>query len=123
MKTNTITDVTGVSVRVTDQDDGLAFFTDKLGFEIRRDARMGDTFRWVTVAAPGGTVEVALQEDPDHVGHETGIRFATTNAQAEHERLAQQGVTVDEVLHWPGVPAMFKFNDVDGNTYTMIEAS
>ena len=120
---NTITDVTGVSVPVADQDDGLAFFTDKLGFEVRRDARMGDTFRWVTVAAPGAAVEVALQHDPHHVGHDTGIRFATTNAQGEHERLTQQGVTVDALLRWPGVPPMFKFNDPDGNIYTIIETS
>lgn len=120
---NTITDVTGVSVPVANQDDGLAFFTGKLGFEIRRDARIGKTSRWVTVAAPGAAVEVALQRDPDSVGHDTGIRFATTNAQCEHERLARQGVTVDELLRWPGVPAMFKFKDPDGNTYTMIETS
>ena len=44
-----ITDVTGVSVPVTNQDKALAFFTGKLGFEVRRDARMGE-LRWVTVA-------------------------------------------------------------------------
>jgi catechol 2,3-dioxygenase-like lactoylglutathione lyase family enzyme len=120
---NTITDVTCVSVPVANQDDGLTFFTNKLGFEIRRDIRMEDGFRWVTVAAPGATVEVALEQDPNQVGHETGIRFASTNAQAEHGRLAQQGVTVDQLLRWPGVPPMFKFNDPDGNTYTIIETS
>ena len=120
---NRITDVTGVSVPVADQDDGLAFFTNKLGFEIRRDTRMSDSFRWVTVAAPGAAVEVALQQDPQRVGHETGIRFATSDAQADHQHLAQQGVAVDELLRWPGVPPMFKFRDPDGNTFTMIETS
>ena len=120
---NTITNVIGVSVPVTDQDDGLAFFTDKLGLEIRRDARMPGSSRWVTVAAPGATVEVALQHDPDHVGRETGIRFATIDAHAEHERLTQQGVAVEELLRWPGVPPMFKFHDADGNIFTIIEAS
>ena len=120
---NTITDVTGVSVPVSDQDDGIAFFTDKLGFEVRRDAHMGDTLRWVTVGAPGATVEVALQHDPDTIGHETGIRFASADAQAEHERLTEQGVAVDELLRWPGVPPMFKFRDPDGNIYTIIETS
>lgn len=119
---NTITDVIAVSVPVVDQDDGLAFFTDTLGFEVRRDNRRGDTFRWVTVAAPGASVEIAIQHDPNHVGQDTGIRFAATDAAAEHKRLARQGVTVDELLRWPGVPPMFKFNDPDGNTYTVIEA-
>lgn len=120
---NTITDVTGVTVPVADQDNAIAFFTDTLGFEIRRDARMGDTFRWVAVAAPGAAIEVALQHDPQHVGRETGIRFAAPDAEAEHERLAHEGVTVDELLRWPGVPPMFKFHDPDGNIYTIIETS
>src|SRR4029079_9725547 len=34
---------------VTDQDRAKAFYTEKLGFEVRDDARMGD-FRWLTVA-------------------------------------------------------------------------
>ena len=120
---NMINDVIGVSVPVTDQDDGLAFFTDKLGFEIRRDARISGATRWVTVAAPGATVEVALQHDPDHVGGETGIRFATTDARAEHDHLSRQGISVEELLRWPGVPPMFKFHDPDGNIYTILEAS
>ena len=117
----TITDVIGVSVAVSDQDDGIAFFTTRLGFEIRRDTRTGDNSRWVTVAAPGADVEVALRPEPDHVGRESGIRFATTDARAEHERLAHEGVTVDDLVLWPGVPPMFKFKDPDGNVYTMIE--
>lgn len=118
---NTITDVIAVSVPVADQDDALAFFTEKLGFETRRDTRMGGTFRWVTVAAPGANIEVALERDGERIGHDTGIRFATTDAQAEHGRLDEAGVTVDALLRWPGVPPMFKFNDPDGNTYTIIE--
>ena len=120
---NRISDVAVVSVPVANQDDGLAFFTAKLGFEIRRDTRMGDAFRWVTVAAPGAAVEVALERDPERVGQDTGIRFGTSDAPAEHQHLSQQGVTVDELLRWPGVPPMFKFRDPDGNTFTMIETS
>jgi catechol 2,3-dioxygenase-like lactoylglutathione lyase family enzyme len=120
---NSITDVASVSVAVANQDDGLAFFTAKLGFEIRRDTGIGGTFRWVTVAAPGAAVEVALQQDPERVGQETGIRFATPDAQAEHRHLAEQGVAVEELLRWPGVPPMFKFRDPDGNTFIIIETS
>ena len=34
---------------VTDQDRAKDFYTEKLGFEVREDSRMGD-FRWLTVA-------------------------------------------------------------------------
>lgn len=38
-----------VCVYVTDQDRARAFYTEKLGMEVRDDVRMGD-FRWLTVA-------------------------------------------------------------------------
>ena len=36
------------TVYVTDQDRAKAFYTEKLGFEVRDDAKMGP-FRWLTV--------------------------------------------------------------------------
>ena len=43
-----IVKLTHATVYVLDQDRAKAFYTDKLGFEVRDDARMGD-FRWLTV--------------------------------------------------------------------------
>src|SRR5689334_23638158 len=37
------------TVYVTDQDRAKAFYTEKLGLEVRDDVRMG-SFRWLTVA-------------------------------------------------------------------------
>lgn len=37
------------TVYVTDQDRAKAFYTEKLGMEVRDDVKMGD-FRWLTVA-------------------------------------------------------------------------
>ena len=36
------------TIYVTDQDRAKAFYTEKLGFEVRDDAKMGN-FRWLTV--------------------------------------------------------------------------
>ena len=47
-----ITNVSLVSVWVTDQDEALAFYTDVLGFEVRDDVRLGPDFRWLTVGHP-----------------------------------------------------------------------
>jgi catechol 2,3-dioxygenase-like lactoylglutathione lyase family enzyme len=44
-----ITRLSHSTVYVLDQDRAKAFYTEKLGFEVRDDARMGD-FRWLTVA-------------------------------------------------------------------------
>ena len=47
---------------VSDQDAALAFYTDKLGFEVRSDVPFGenDEFRWLEVAPPGSTARLAL---------------------------------------------------------------
>jgi predicted enzyme related to lactoylglutathione lyase len=43
-----IVKLTHATVYVLDQDRAKAFYTEKLGFDVRDDARMGD-FRWLTV--------------------------------------------------------------------------
>jgi catechol 2,3-dioxygenase-like lactoylglutathione lyase family enzyme len=47
---------------VADQDAALAFYTEKLGFEVRADTRFGEQgeMRWVEVAPPGSTARLAL---------------------------------------------------------------
>ena len=37
------------TIWVTDQDEALTFYRDKLGFEVRTDQTMDDGFRWLTV--------------------------------------------------------------------------
>jgi hypothetical protein len=57
------------------------------------------------------------------VGVETGIRFTTTDADADHAYLRTTGVDADDVLRWPGVPAMFAFRDQDGNGLEIVEGA
>ena len=44
-----------VNVWVHDQDEALAFYTEKLGFELREDVTVAElgNFRWLTVGVPG----------------------------------------------------------------------
>ena len=79
MSQTTITDIGTVGIPVRDQDQALEFFTGTLGFEKRLDARLGESFRWVTVAPPGASASVALITRPD-TGADTGIRFLVPNA-------------------------------------------
>ncbi|MEJ7718960.1 MAG: hypothetical protein WKF58_00140 [Ilumatobacteraceae bacterium] len=68
-------------------------------------------------------MSVAIVAAPSELpsGVDTGIRFVMTDAEAEHASMTEQGVDVDEILRWPGVPAMFSFRDVDGNSYYVSE--
>ncbi len=55
-----ITRLTHATIWVLDQDEALAFYRDRLGFEVRTDQTM-DTFRWVTVGtADQPDLEIAL---------------------------------------------------------------
>src|SRR3954466_15245568 len=103
---------------VADQDAALAFYTEKLGWEVRSDSRFGENneMRWLEVAPPGSTARLALnppmQGDPG--GGSIGVE--TPDAQAEHARLqAIEGVDVDaDMMRAPGVPTMFSVRDPDG---------
>ena len=118
-----LSDVRTVGVPVSDQDRALKFYVDKLGFEKRLEAPMGAGKRWIEVAPPGATVTIALVPSRQGVpsGVETGIRFRTPDADADHADLRARGVDTDEVLRWEGVPAMFAFHDQDGNGLEVVE--
>jgi catechol 2,3-dioxygenase-like lactoylglutathione lyase family enzyme len=124
-KTGTrITHVATVGVPVTDQDRAVEFYVGGLGFEKRLDAPFGDGARWIEVAPAGAATTIALVPRPagEPTGIDTGIRFTTEDADADHADMVARGVDADpEVLRWPGVPAMFSFRDPDGNTLFIVE--
>jgi catechol 2,3-dioxygenase-like lactoylglutathione lyase family enzyme len=118
-----ITHVGTVAVPAADQERSLAFYTDVLGFETVRDVPFGPGQRWIEVAPPGGGTTIAIPPRGDaSVGVDTGIRFATDDAAADHAALRGSGVDVDaEILRYPGVPPMFTLRDPDGNTLYVVE--
>ena len=100
---------------VHDQDEALAFYTQKLGMEVRIDAtmpEMGD-FRWLTVGPVGQPdVSIVLMAipgppimDPDTAeqvrelmakGFAGTVFLTTEDCQAEYEKLAARGVEFTE---------------------------
>jgi lactoylglutathione lyase len=117
-----ITGVRTIGVPVTDQEKALEFYTRALGFVRRLDVPMGGG-RWIEVAPDGAATSIALVVAKDGVpaGVETGVRFVTGDADAVHAELLAAGADVDDVLRWPGVPAMFAFRDQDGNGLEIVE--
>jgi predicted enzyme related to lactoylglutathione lyase len=119
-----ISDVRTIGVPVSDQERALEFYGRVLGFETRMDGSFPGG-RWIEVGAPGATTTIALTAAREGIaaGVDTGIRFSTPDATADHAALAAAGVDVDaEVLRFPGVPPMFSFRDPDGNTLYVVEA-
>jgi len=119
-----VTRVGTVGVPVADQDRALAFYLEKLGFEKRIDAAYGKGERWVEVAPPGAATTIALVRSREGVptGIDTQVRFATSDAAADHAALRARGVDTDgELMRYP-VP-MFVFRDADGNRLIIVERS
>ena len=125
---------------VHDQDEALAFYTEKLGFEVQTDvtlAEMGD-FRWLTVGPAGqDDVSIVLMAIPGApvMDAETGdqvralmakgfagtIFLTTEDCRASYEELKGRGVEfVDLPEERPyGIDASFR--DSSGNHIRLIQ--
>jgi catechol 2,3-dioxygenase-like lactoylglutathione lyase family enzyme len=131
--------LTNVNVWVHDQDEALAFYTEKLGMELRDDVTMpelGD-FRWLTVGLPGQDVSLALMAVPGppvfdaetsaHLkdlvakGAAGGLFFSTDDAHGTYEELKKRGVEFQqEPTQQPyGLDAGFR--DPSGNQARMMQ--
>jgi catechol 2,3-dioxygenase-like lactoylglutathione lyase family enzyme len=132
--------LTAVTVWVHDQDAALAFYTGKLGMELREDATVPEAgnFRWLTVGLPGqADVALALLAVPrppvfDTETHEqlktlvakgaTGdLFFATDDCQATYEELKGRGVEFQQepTKQAYGVDAAFR--DPSGNQIRIMQ--
>jgi catechol 2,3-dioxygenase-like lactoylglutathione lyase family enzyme len=134
--------LTHVNVWVHDQDEALAFYTEKLGLELRDDVTVPEmgNFRWLTVGVPG-QADVALTlipvPGPPVLDAETqsqlkalvakgaagGLFFATDDCQATYEELRSRGVEfLQEPTQQPyGIDAGFR--DPSGNQIRMAQTS
>lgn len=119
-----ITGVRTVSIPVDNQDAALTFYVDTLGFSKLRDNPTPSGGRWIELAPGDDAVIVTLEPSAAEVTRGAiGIRFTTDDAEAAHAALRDAGVQVDEILRWPGVPAMFAFRDPDGNAFSITETT
>ena len=121
MKTTSthITGVRTVSIPVENQDAALQFYVETLGFGLLRDTPT-PTGRWIELA-PGddGTILTLEPASPNVTRGAIGVRFTTDDIEAAHAALTARKIETDEILRWPGIPAMFAFRDPDGNAYSI----
>jgi catechol 2,3-dioxygenase-like lactoylglutathione lyase family enzyme len=133
--------LTYVQVWVHDQDEALAFYTDKLGMELREDVTVPEmgNFRWLSVGVPGqDDVSITLMAVPGPPvfdedtrkqiqallakGASGGLFFATDDVRASYEELKSRGVEFgQEPTEQPyGVDAGFR--DPSGNSFRMAQS-
>ncbi|HUR84516.1 MAG TPA: VOC family protein [Solirubrobacteraceae bacterium] len=125
---------------VHDQDEALAFYTEKLGWEVRNDvtlAEMGD-FRWLTVGPPGQedfSVVLMAIPGPPMFSEETagqirevmgkgvaGTIFLTTeDCQASYEELSGRGVEFTDTPEKRPYGIDAGFRDPSGNAIRLTQ--
>ena len=114
-----------VGIPVADQDRALAFYRDRLGFEVVVDMPMGDGQRWIKLRLPGATTGVVLFTPPGHadrIGTEFNGAWATDDVHATFAELRAKGVEFieDPVTEAWGTYA--RFRDSEGNTFVLSSA-
>jgi lactoylglutathione lyase len=119
--------VATICIFVSDQDRAKAFYTEKLGFELREDAPMGAS-RWIAVAPVGARTEVILykmDENWEHyrqvMGKSQAITFNVTDMAATHADLKAKGVRITQELDVQPWGTFMMILDEDDNGLLLVE--
>lgn len=116
---------------VDDYDEAIAFYTQKLGFELLEDTTLSETKRWVLVAPPGGSgcslllARAATPEQSSRVGNQTGGRvflfLYTDNFERDYQNLLHQGVQIVRPPQVESYGQVAVFADLYGNLWDLLE--
>ena len=132
--------IASTQVWVHDQDEALAFYTQKLGMEVRSDATLPEmgNFRWLTVSPPGQpdiAITLMAIPGPPVFDEETieqvrtlmakgaaGTVFLTTDdCRASYEELKGRGVEFTEEPEERPYGIDSGFRDPSGNSFRLTQ--
>ncbi len=134
--------ITNAQLWVLDQEEALAFWTEKVGFEVRADVtlpEMGD-FRWLAVGPPGQEdVAIVLMPIPGEPimdaetqaqvrnlvakGFAGTVFISTEDCRAEYERLKARGVEFSEAPEERPYGIDTGFRDPSGNAIRLAQVT
>src|SRR6185295_6097099 len=113
-----------IVVFVRDLDVSKRFYLEQLGFELITEQRLPTGERWIEVAPPDGSANLALVEPkpdaPEYklIGGYRWVLFMTEDVDAKYKEWSERGVhflTGPETPGWGGTYA--RFEDPDGNAF------
>ncbi len=120
-----------ITLVVRDYDEAIAFYTQKLGFELTSDIRLDDEKRWVVVTPKGnGQAGLLLAEavddaQKDAIGNQTGGRvflfLKTDNFWRDYEHMKSCGVHFLEEPRDEPYGIVVVFQDLYGNKWDLIQ--
>jgi catechol 2,3-dioxygenase-like lactoylglutathione lyase family enzyme len=122
-----------IAVVVSDYDEAIQFYRDKLNFTLIEDTLLTETKRWVLMAPKGLSgcclllAKAANEEQQRRVGDQTGGRvflfLHTDDFYRDYKNMQDAGIEFvrDPVVEVYGTVAVFK--DLYGNLWDLIEPS
>ncbi len=124
-----------VALIVHDYDEAIAFFVEKLGFELQEDSPSltndGRPKRWVVVRPPGGETGILLaQADGERQTASVGDQFAgrvglflrVDDFEASYQRMTAHGVQFVTEPRTEPYGRVAVFLDVSGNRWDLLGA-
>jgi catechol 2,3-dioxygenase-like lactoylglutathione lyase family enzyme len=113
-----------IVVFVRDLDVSKRFYVDQLGFELITEQVLPTGVRWIEVAPPDGSANLALVEPkPDRpeyklIGGYRWVLFMTEDVQATYKEWSKRGVRFLFAPETPGWGGTYtRFEDPDGNAF------
>jgi uncharacterized glyoxalase superfamily protein PhnB len=116
---------------VRDYDEAIAYFVEKLGFELLEDTPQTETKRWVVVAPPsrlGARILLAKASNErqlERVGDQTGGRvflfLETSDFDATYQRYMNASVRFVEAPRQEAFGKVVVFEDLYGNRWDLVE--
>ena len=113
-----------IVVFVRDLEVSKRFYVDLLGFELITEQVLPTGVRWIEVAPPDGSANLALVEPkPDRpeyklIGGYRWVLFMTEDVEATYKKWSERGVRFSFAPETPGWGGTFtRFEDPDGNAF------
>jgi serine phosphatase RsbU (regulator of sigma subunit)/catechol 2,3-dioxygenase-like lactoylglutathione lyase family enzyme len=113
-----------IVVFVRDLEVSKQFYLQKLGFELITEQCLPTGVRWIEVAPPDGSANLALVEPkPDRpeyklIGGYRWVLFMTEDVHAKYKEWSERGVRFSFAPETPGWGGTYtRFEDPDGNTF------
>jgi catechol 2,3-dioxygenase-like lactoylglutathione lyase family enzyme len=119
-----------ISLIVRDYDEAIAFYTQKLGFQLREDTMLAPDKRWVIVSPSSGGTGILLAKAKNAaelaaIGNQAGGRvflfLETDDFHRDHDRMVNAGVTFREDPRHEAYGIVAVFEDLYGNLFDLIE--
>ena len=120
-----------IAIVVDDYDKAIAFYTQKLHFELVEDTVLSETKRWVKIRPKGSSgcclllAKAANDEQKSRIGNQTGGRvflfLHTDDFKRDYQNLITMGIKIIREPSHEAYGTVAVFEDLYGNLWDLIE--